>query len=177
VAARKGVPVAQVREPRARYRVAPLAAQRASKAPEQRRALLDVNVLIALLDADHIHHTRATTWLSENIEAGWASCAITQNGCVRIMSQPGYPNALPAARVAQRLREATGTEHHRFVAGDLSLLDAEHFDTDQLLGHRQVTDAFLLGLALAHGLRFATFDATIPLRVVRAPASACLVAL
>jgi uncharacterized protein len=177
MAARKGVPVAQVREPRARYRVAPLAAQRASKAPEQRRALLDVNVLIALLDADHIHHTRATTWLSENIEAGWASCAITQNGCVRIMSQPGYPNALPAARVAERLREASETEHHRFVASDLSLLDVRRFDTEQLLGHRQVTDAWLLGLTIEEGLRLATFDAGMPLRVVRAEGSAHVVVL
>jgi uncharacterized protein len=167
MAARKGSPVPQVREPRARYRVVPLAVARASKAPEQRRALLDVNVLIALLDSDHIHHVRAATWLSENIAAGWASCAITQNGCVRIMSQPGYPNALPAARVAERLREATGTRHHRFVAGDLSLLDEQRFDAEQLLGHRQVTDAWLLGLAVEHGLQFVTFDQAPPLRVVR----------
>jgi uncharacterized protein len=177
MAARKGSPVPQVREPRARYRVAPLAAPRSSKAPEQRRALLDVNVLIALLDADHIHHARAATWLSENIAAGWASCAITQNGCVRIMSQPGYPNALPAARVAQRLREATGTEFHQFVPDDLSLLDPRHFDTDQLLGHRQVTDAYLLGLAVGHRLRFVTFDAAVPLRVLRAAGSASVVQL
>jgi uncharacterized protein len=177
MAARKGSPVPQVREPRARYRVAPLAVARASKAPEQRRALLDVNVLIALLDSDHIHHVRAATWLSENIAAGWASCAITQNGCVRIMSQPGYPNALPAARVAERLREATGTEHHRFVGDDISLLDARCFDTEQLLGHRQVTDAWLLGLATVNGLRLATLDAGVPLRVVRIAGPSNLVSL
>ena len=57
------------------------------------RSLLDVNVLIALLDADHISHTAATAWLSEHGRRGWASCPITQNGCVRIMSHPGYPNA------------------------------------------------------------------------------------
>jgi uncharacterized protein len=177
MAARKGSPVPQVREPRARYRVAPLAAPRSSKAPEQRRALLDVNVLIALLDFDHIHHARAATWLSENIAAGWASCAITQNGCVRIMSQPGYPNALPAARVAQRLREATGTEHHRFVASDLSLLDARCFDTEQLLGHRQVTDAYLLGLTVAHALKLVTFDGGVAVRVARGFESTRLVVL
>jgi uncharacterized protein len=173
MAARKGSGSApgssavQAREPAARYAVSPLAAAqpRADRAP--RRALLDVNVLIALLDADHLHHARATAWLSANIAAGWASCAITQNGCVRIMSQPGYPNALPAARVAQRLREATQTEHHQFVPGDLSLLDIGHFDTEQLLGHQQVTDAWLLGLAAAHGMRFVTFDANMPMRAVR----------
>jgi uncharacterized protein len=177
MAARKGSPVPQVREPRARYRVAPLAAPRSSKAPEQRRALLDVNVLIALLDFDHIHHARAATWLSENIAAGWASCAITQNGCVRIMSQPGYPNAPPAAKVAQRLREATETEFHQFVPDDISLLDPRHFDTEQLLGHRQVTDAYLLGLAVAHGFQLVTFDAGAPLRVVHGSSQAHLVLL
>lgn len=156
-----------VSEPQARYLAKPQPAPKAAAQPEPRCALLDVNVLIALLDADHLHHARAAAWLAQNIQFGWASCAITQNGCVRIMSQPGYPNALPAAGVAQRLREATLTEHHLFVPGDLSLLDEQHFDADQLLGHRQVTDAWLLGLAVWHGLRFVTFDANMPMRVVR----------
>ena len=156
----------QAREPAARYVASSLPATQASAARTPRRALLDVNVLIALLDADHLHHARATAWLAANITAGWASCAITQNGCVRIMSQPGYPNSLPAARVAQRLRQATETEHHLFVPGDLSLLDSGWFDSEQLLGHRQVTDAWLLGLAMQHRLRLVTFDASMPMRVV-----------
>jgi len=156
-----------VREPQAKYLATPQPAPKAAGRMVARCALLDVNVLIALLDADHLHHQRAAAWLAENIKSGWASCAITQNGCVRIMSQPGYPNALPAAAVAQRLREATETEHHLFVPGDLSLLDTQHFDADHLLGHRQVTDAWLLGLAVWHGLRFVTFDANMSMRVVR----------
>ena len=156
-----------VSEPHAKYLVKPQLAPKAAARPEPRCALLDVNVLIALLDADHLHHKRAAAWLAQNIQFGWASCAITQNGCVRIMSQPGYPNALPAARVAQRLREASETPHHLFVPEDLSLLDATRFDTEQLLGHRQVTDAYLLGLAAAHGLRLVTFDGNIAMRVVR----------
>ena len=83
------------------------------------------------------------------------------------MSEPGYPNALPAARVAERLREAVATAHHMFVAEDLSLLDTTRFDTEQFLGHRQGTDAYLLVLAVAHGMRFVTFDASVPMRVVR----------
>jgi toxin-antitoxin system PIN domain toxin len=154
-------------EPAPRYVASKRAAAKSTAAATSRRALLDVNVLIALLDADHLHHRRAAGWLGANIAAGWASCATTQNGCVRIMSQPGYPNALPAARVAQRLREATETAHHLFVPGDLSLLDTRHFDAEQLLGHRQVTDAYLLGLAVWHGLRLVTFDANVPARVVR----------
>ena len=172
-----GSPALRVREPALRYRVSqqPAARTKADAAP--RRALLDVNVLIALLDSDHLHHARASAWLSANIAAGWASCAITQNGCVRIMSQPGYPNALPAARVAQRLREATDTAHHQFVPADLSLLDDEHFDTEQLLGHRQVTDAWLLGLAVRHGMRLVTFDSAITLRVVKMAGAGHLISI
>jgi len=65
------------------------------------RALLDVNVLIALLDAAHIHHQRASQWLEQALHHGWASCPLTQNGCLRIMAQPAYPQALPLAAVAQ----------------------------------------------------------------------------
>ncbi len=167
VGAGAGAAVA-VQEPRPPYPApAPSSAVKARVATAARRALLDVNVLIALLDSDHLHNSRAAEWLTAHIAAGWASCAITQNGCVRIMSQPGYPNALAAARVAQRLREATATRHHMFVPGDLSLLDELHFDAEQLLSHRQVTDAYLLGLAVWHGMRFVTFDAGMPLRVVR----------
>ena len=175
--ARIATPAVRVREPAIRNAVSPRPATQEKADREPRRALLDVNVLIALLDADHLHHARASAWLSANIAAGWASCAITQNGCVRIMSQPGYPNALPAARVAQRLREATDTAHHQFVPAGLSLLDMEHFDTEQLLGHRQVTDAFLLGVAVAHGLRFVTFDAGMPMRVLRRAKSGQVVQL
>ena len=136
-----------------------------------------MTVLIALLDADHIHHRRASTWLAEHIAAGWASCAITQNGCVRIMSQPGYPNPLPTAQVAARLGEAARTRHHLFVPSTTSLLDAALFDTSQLLGHRQVTDAWLLGLAVAHGLRLVSFDGGLPLRVVRGAAASHIVVI
>jgi uncharacterized protein len=161
----------EVREPRGKYLVA--STQKAA----QPRALLDVNMLIALLDADHLHHRRATQWLAENITFGWASCAITQNGCVRIMSQPGYPNPLPTARVAERLREATRTPHHLFIGDATSLLDEKRFDSEQLLGHRQVTDAWLLGLAVAHRLRLVTFDANMPLRVVCGATAAHVVTL
>ena len=177
MASRKGVTTGPAREPRAPYAVSPLAAAQADAKPGPRRALLDVTVLIALLDADHLHHARAAAWLAGNITAGWASCAITQNGCVRLMSQPGYPNALPAARVAQRLREATQTDFHLFVFADMSLLDVRNFDTEQLLGHRQATDAWLLGLAVQHGLRLVTFEANMPLRVVRGASISHLVVL
>ncbi len=127
------------------------------------RALLDVNVLIALLDAAHIHHQRASQWLEQSLHHGWASCPLTQNGCLRIMAQPAYPQALPLAAVAQRLGQAAATPAHLFIADDYSLLDADSLHWPQLLGHRQVTDAYLLGLAVRHGCRFVSFDARVNL--------------
>jgi toxin-antitoxin system PIN domain toxin len=176
MASRKSA-VPGVRKPGVRY--AALAAQSAGPVRKvtRRASLLDVNVLISLLDANHLHHARAMKWLGENIADGWASCPVTENGCVRIMSQPSYPNSLPAARVAQRLREATQTDFHRFVPEDLSLLDENRFDSDQLLGHRQVTDAYLLGLAVAHELKLVTFDESMPTRVVRGANSSHVVLL
>ena len=138
-----------------------------SEANAPARSLLDVNVLIALLDTDHLHHRRASDWLSDNLVIGWASCATTQNACIRLMSQPSYPNPLPTARVAERLREAASTPHHRFVAEALSLLDTERFDAERLLGSRGVTAAFLLGLAVQNDLRFVTFDVGLPIQAVR----------
>jgi toxin-antitoxin system PIN domain toxin len=130
------------------------------------RALLDVNVLIALLDADHTLHGRATQWFAAHAPAGWASCPITQNGCVRIMSHPGYPNALPVRAVAQRLGEATRSAHHAFWSDDISLLGEGVADTARIHGPRQITDVYLLALAVRREGRFVTFDATIPLQAV-----------
>jgi toxin-antitoxin system PIN domain toxin len=130
------------------------------------RALLDVNVLIALLDAAHVHHGAAVAWLCANIDHGWASCPITQNGCIRILSQPGYPSPLPPVQVAERLREATGTGHHRFWADSVSLLDGQVV-WRAVLGARQVTDAYLLALAVREGGRFVTFDRSVSLGMVQ----------
>jgi hypothetical protein len=130
------------------------------------RALLDVNVLIALLDAGHVHHQRASQWLAQEIGHGWASCPLTQNGCLRIMAQPAYPQALPPAAVASRLTQATAHPAHRFLPDDYSLLDASQIAWQQVLGHRQITDSYLLGLAVRHQCRFVTFDARIDPSIV-----------
>lgn len=84
------------------------------------RALLDLNVLIALLDADHSVHERAMTWFASHAKAGWASCPITQNGCMRIMSHPGYPNPLPVRAIMDRLAEASASAFHEFWADDMA---------------------------------------------------------
>lgn len=130
------------------------------------RALLDVNVLIALLDAAHVHHVRASQWLEREIAQGWASCPLTQNGCLRIMAQPAYPQALPLAAVAARLAQAAAHPAHAFLADDYSLLDTRQIDWQRLLGHRQITDSYLLGLAVRHDCRFVTFDARLEPAIV-----------
>ncbi|HEY4037855.1 MAG TPA: TA system VapC family ribonuclease toxin [Burkholderiaceae bacterium] len=131
------------------------------------RALLDVNVLIALLDADHSLHARATEWFASHARAGWASCPITQNGCVRIMSHPGYPNALPVRSVVERLAEATASEVHEFWPDDISLLDQALIDSARIHGPRQLTDIYLFALALRHRGRFATFDKSISAEAIK----------
>lgn len=130
------------------------------------RALLDVNVLIALLDTDHVHHARARAWIEAQSQHGWASCPLTQNGCARILSQPGYPNPVPVSEVIRRLRLAVEHPSHAFWPDDVSLLDRQVIDGARVLGPRQVTDLYLLSLAVRHDGRFVTFDGWIPLSPV-----------
>lgn len=130
------------------------------------RALLDVNVLIALLDASHVHHRAAMDWLESASGHGWASCPLTQNGCIRIMSQPAYPGDHTPAGVAARLAEAVADPAHAFWPDNVSLLDRGRFDWSRVLGHRQVTDIYLLQLAVQHEGRFVTFDRNVPVSAV-----------
>jgi toxin-antitoxin system PIN domain toxin len=130
------------------------------------RALLDVNVLIALLDAHHVHHRSAMAWLEKNFHHGWASCPITQNGCVRILSQSAYPNRAPAAEIAVRLAEACAESAHAFWADDISIVPAGALDWQRLITARHLTDAYLLSLAVHRQGRFVTLDRNIPLEAV-----------
>lgn len=141
------------------------------------RTLLDVNVLIALLDPDHSLHQRAQEWFGENAPGGWTSCPITQNGCVRVMSHPAYPNALPVAVVMERLREATRGPFHEFWTDDISLLDPRIADATRIHGPRQVTDLYLLALAVSRQGRFATFDARVSVTAIKGAERRHLIAL
>ena len=121
------------------------------------RALLDVNVLIALLDRQHDRHAAAWRWLEDNIQHGWATCAITQNGALRIMSQPAYPHPWRVGLIAETLAEMTDLESHEFWP-DASLLAPGVVDWRQVGGPKQITDLYLLALAAKNGGRFVTFD-------------------
>ena len=130
-------------------------------------ALLDVNVLIALLDASHTHHAGTTQWLSLHLDQGWASCPLTQNGCIRILSQTAYPNRAPAAEVAGRLSEATLHPAHHFWPDAISLLNPGLLAWNNLLTGRHITDAYLLALAVQNRGRFVTLDQGVPLAAVQ----------
>jgi uncharacterized protein len=141
------------------------------------RSLLDVNVLIALLDSDHTSHAAAMSWFVKHAREGWASCAITQNGCIRIMSSSGYPNALPVQATVKRLAEACREDIHEFWTDDVSVLDERILDATRIHGPRQLTDVYLLALAIQHRGRFVTFDTAVPLEAVRGAAGRHLIVL
>jgi len=132
------------------------------------RALLDTNVVIALLDPDHAFHERAHTWWAGNASRGWASCPITENGVVRVMSNLAYSrNArfTPAELIARLRTFAAGTDH-QFWPDDVSVRDPAVFGADRIHGPRQLTDLYLLALAVRHKGRLATFDEGIALSAV-----------
>ena len=123
------------------------------------RALLDVNVLIALLDQAHPHHGTATAWLQANIKTGWASCPITQNGAVRILGHPSYPGGHgDCSLVARTLSSLCDLSGHIFWPDDLDLLNSPHILSDNLPKSKHLTDTYLLALAVAHGGVMATLD-------------------
>ena len=130
-------------------------------------SLLDVNVLVALMFRPHASSEVAHRWLTENQSEGWATCPLTINGCVRIVCGEAFRAAehTPAA-VAANLREFCQSPHHHFWPDDISLLDDQRFDLDFLVGPRQITDAYLLGLAVKHRGRLVTFDQNIAVHVV-----------
>jgi uncharacterized protein len=122
--------------------------------------LLDVNVLIALLWPPHEAHARAQRWFAHNARQGWATCAMTQAGFVRIVSNPAFSSHAVSPRDAQEVLSGS-LQHpaHRFWAEDIGVAEAfAHFGR-LLLGHQQVTDAYLLGLAIHKKGRLATLDA------------------
>ena len=133
-----------------------------------RVALLDVNVLVALFDPDHIHHDLAHDWFHDQRPHGWATCPLTENGLVRVLSNPSYSGgSVRAAEMLERFHTFRTSGQHRFWADAVSLADPQVFNAALLSGPRQLTDVYLLGLAKHSGGALATFDRTIPLGAVK----------
>lgn len=121
--------------------------------------LLDVNVLITLMWPAHEGHTDVQSWFRRRAEEGWATCPFTQAGFVRIMSNPAFSRDAVSAQEAVRVLEAN-VQHpsHQFWADEISFTQAVMRFGKRLEGHRQVTDAYLLGLAMHKKGRLVTLD-------------------
>jgi hypothetical protein len=130
--------------------------------------LLDVNVLIALIDSAHVRHDTANEWFDREGGSAWATCPITENGLVRILSHPKYPNGSVApselVAVLAGLAELPG---HEFWPDDVSLRDDRWIDASLLLTAGQVTDGYLLALAVSKGGKLATFDRRLSTKAVK----------
>lgn len=138
--------------------------------------LLDVNALIALADPLHVHHEKVARWFAQKHAAGWATCPLTENGFIRIVGHPNYPEGPGTSDAARRLLNALRSQPgHQFWPDTLSLCDTTRFRT--LPSARDLTDCYLLALAVEHEARFATLDRRIdPATVPGGPAACLLIA-
>ena len=133
--------------------------------------LLDINILIALADPDHEHHGKAETFFLANRNLGWATCPITENGFVRIISSNSYPGGVESTDVACTiLRQLCAHEGHRFWPDDLSLRSAP-----ALPASKHLTDHYLLSLAMHRQGKLVTFDRHINATLIPGGAAAYVV--
>ena len=124
--------------------------------------LLDVNTLVALCWSSHEHHASALGWFKEHAKQGWATCAFTQAAFVRVILQPAFSGEpLQANQVIELLAGTTGHPKHRYCEMDFDMRRVQEACTGGLLGHRQITDAWLLTTAIRHEARLVTFDRSI----------------
>ncbi len=124
--------------------------------------LLDINLLIALFWPSHSQHAGALKWFAENRSRKWASCPMTQAGFVRIVSNPAFSRDAVTPREAVAVLEANlKAPEHDFWPDDVSYPAAAASLSGRVVGHQQVTDAYLLALAIRHGGVLATFDSSI----------------
>lgn len=121
--------------------------------------LLDTNVLIALSWPSHTSYFVAQRWFERNAKEGWATCPLTECAFVRVVSNPAFsPHALSVSEAARLLSSNLNHPMHKFFADNLNLLAALKGTLQNLTGHQQITDAYLLGLAAHHKSKFATLD-------------------
>lgn len=131
------------------------------------RSLLDVNVLIALVDENHTFHRLSHRWFATHRDEGWASCPITENAVVRIIAGNTYRQVrqLSVQDVTDALN-GFDRSTHEFWPDDITIIDGSTISTNHIHGAGQLTDVYLLALAVKNGGRFVTFDQRIPLIAV-----------
>ncbi len=131
-------------------------------------ALLDVNVLIALFDTSQANNRIALRWFETNADAGWATCPITENGYLRILANSKSLDPVPTLGVLKlELEKTKRLGRYEFWPDDLTMLDEDAFDLGRVFGPGQLTDVYLLGLAVARKGVLVTFDRTIPTKAVK----------
>ena len=128
--------------------------------------LLDVNVLIVLAWPAHQHHATAVRWFGQHASSGWATCAITESSFVRIVSQPSFSHSagyepITLDQAGQMLFANITHKKHQFLDLSFGFDKVLSTCTGGLQGHRQVTDAYLLTLAIQNKRQLVTFDAGI----------------
>jgi toxin-antitoxin system PIN domain toxin len=124
--------------------------------------LLDVNVLVALMWPAHESHVVAQAWFTRNREHKWATCPLTEAGFVRIVSNPAFsPQAVSPSQALEVFTASIAHPRHVFWPDDLSVAEALRPFRSKLTGHHQITDAYLLGLALTKKSVLVTFDRAI----------------
>lgn len=130
------------------------------------RYLLDVNVLIALIDPAHVQHDQVHEWFGRVGYKAFATCPITENGLLRIVGHPKYPNSPgPPSTVVAALATIRGLPGHAFWPDSISLVDSS-VDPDLLSSHSRVTDSYLLALAKEYKGKLATMDQKLASEVV-----------
>ena len=134
-------------------------------------SLLDVNVLVALFDPAHLHHEAAHAWFGRNRGSRWATCPLTENALVRVLSNASYPGRRTTVEdAAARLRIFCADRLHVFWPDLVSIREPGRFRWNHVQGHRQLTDVYLLVLSVSNEGRLVTFDSTISLRSVQGAA-------
>jgi uncharacterized protein len=125
------------------------------------RSLYDVNILIALFDPHHLRHEQVLRWHELNAQHGWASCPITQNGLIRVMSQTKYSNPQSLRDMLGVVQHFSAHASHQFWADDISAADPTHINPEVALTPSMLTDAYLLALAVKNNGRLITLDSRI----------------
>ena len=138
--------------------------------------LLDINVLISLFDGSHVNHDAAHAWFGRTDSLSWATCPVTENGFIRVLSSPSYPTVLATpTEILERLARFCALPGHVFWTDDISLTAALDAGTRVgLQGCQQVTDFYLAALAAHKSGQLATFDGSFARSLAGTPLESAL---
>jgi toxin-antitoxin system PIN domain toxin len=120
--------------------------------------LLDVNILVALSWPAQQNHLVARNWFARVRSDGWATCSVTQGGLVRVLSTPALGTNLKPFAALKILEASLVDPHHCYWDDPTGFLSLVTPFAQTIRGHRQLTHAYLLSLAIRNGGKLATFD-------------------